>query len=53
MIFGKKLLNIKCVLLCVNFLFSEIFLILRRMQRDIAINLKTSKCEVPVIRVMF
>ena len=41
--FWKKVTEHKvCVLLCLNFLFSEIFLILRRMQRDIAINLRTS-----------
>ena len=34
-------------------ILSEIFLILRRLQRDIIINVKTSLCEVPVSLVEF
>ena len=40
--------------MCVDFLYnflSKIFL--RRIQRDIVINVKTSSCEVPVILVGF
>jgi hypothetical protein len=46
---GKKLLNIKCV-----FWFSlETFLMLRRIQRDIIINVHRYSCKVPVILVKF
>ena len=34
-------------------LSSETFLILRRIQRDIVINVETSSCNVPVIFVRF
>jgi hypothetical protein len=34
-------------------LLSKTFFILRRIQRDIAINVKTSSCKVPVIIVEF
>jgi hypothetical protein len=34
-------------------LLSKIFLILRRILRDIVINVKTSSCKVPVILVGF
>ena len=47
--FRKKLLNIKCVVWFYLRLLSEIFLILRRIQRDIVINVHTSSCKVPVI----
>jgi hypothetical protein len=52
-IFGKPLFNIKY-----QFLFSpqslcKKSLILRRIQWDIAINMKMSLCKVPVIRVNF
>jgi hypothetical protein len=43
-IFGEKLLNIKCVLWFVLQLLSETFLILRRIQRDIMINVHRSLC---------
>jgi hypothetical protein len=39
---GKKV-NTKCVF--------ETFLILRRIQRDIFVNVKTSLCKIPVIHV--
>ena len=41
-----------CVLSFLQLLF-EIFLILRRNQRDIVINVKTSSCKVPVILIGF
>jgi hypothetical protein len=40
--FENKLLNIKCVFLFFLQLLFETFLILRRIQRDIVINVKTS-----------
>jgi hypothetical protein len=52
-IFEKKLLNIKCVSWFSLQLSSEIFLILRRIQRDTVISLKTSSRKVPVILVAF
>jgi hypothetical protein len=51
-IFGKKLLNIKCVFCIYLQLLSETFLILRRIQWDI-INVHRSSCKVPVILVRF
>ena len=50
--FEKRLLNINCVLIFSASL-SETLLILRRIQRDIVINMKTSSCKVPVILVRF
>ena len=47
-VFGKKLLDIKSVLIFSTNLF-EIFLILVGNRRDTVINLKTSSCKVPVI----
>jgi hypothetical protein len=41
-----------CDLISVHIL-SKIFLILRRTQRDIVINLKMPLCEIPVILVGF
>ena len=52
-VFGKKLFNIKCVSRFSLQLLSKTFLILRRMQQDIVINVKTSSCKVPVIFVGF
>ena len=52
MIFRKTLLNIKFVLICSTTL-SETFLILRRIQRGIDINVKTSSCKISVIIVEF
>jgi hypothetical protein len=49
----KRLLNIKCVFWYSLQLLSEIFLILRRIQRDIAINVRLSSCKIPVILVRF
>jgi hypothetical protein len=44
-ILGRNLLNVKCVFLFSIQLLSNIFRILRRIQRDIT-NVKTSSCEV-------
>jgi hypothetical protein len=52
-IFEKKVLNIKCVFLFSLQLLANTFLILKRIQRDIVINVKTSSCKVPVIPVGF
>jgi hypothetical protein len=51
--FGEKLLNIKtCVLIFSATLF-ERFLILRRIKKDIVIQVKMSLCKEPVILVGF
>ena len=52
-IFGKELLNIKRVFWFPVQLLSVTFLILRRIQRDIVINVHRSSCEVPVIVIRF
>ena len=49
----KYLLNTKCVLLFSLQILSEIFLILRRIQRDIITNVHRSSCKVQVILVIF
>jgi hypothetical protein len=49
----KKLLNIKCVFSFSVQLFSETFLILRRIQRDIVIDVKTFPCKVSAMFVRF
>jgi hypothetical protein len=50
---GKNLLNIKCVFwFCLQILY-EILLILRRIERDIIINVHRSSCKVSVIVVRF
>jgi hypothetical protein len=49
-IFGKKLLNIKCVLI-VSTISSETVLILRKILRDI-INVHRSSCKVPATVVV-
>lgn len=48
MIFGKILLDIKRVFWFSLQRFSETFLTLRRIQRNIITNLHTSLCKVPV-----
>jgi hypothetical protein len=48
-IFGKKLLNIKCVFWFSLQLLSETFLILGRIQRDIIINVHRPSCKVPLL----
>ena len=52
-IFGNKLLKIMCVFWFSLQLLSKKFLMLRRIQRDIIINVKTSPCKVPVILIGF
>ena len=52
-IFGKRLLNIKCVFLFSLQLLFEIILIIRIIQRDIVINVKTSSCRVAVFSTEF
>ena len=50
--FSKKVIDIKCVLVsCTN--FYEIFNIVRRIQRDIIIDVRSYSCEVPFILVGF
>jgi hypothetical protein len=50
--FEKNLLNVKCLF---SFLLnlSETFLILRRIELDIIINIYGSLCKVPAIRVNY
>jgi hypothetical protein len=52
-IFGKKLLNIKCVFWFCLQILSQTFLILRRIQRDIIINVHRSSCKVPLLLLDF
>jgi hypothetical protein len=52
-IFWRKLLSIKCVFWSPMWLFSETFLILRRIQLDIFVNVRRSSCKVPVILFRF
>jgi hypothetical protein len=49
---GKKILDIKYVLIFSIFLYEK-FLILRRIQRDVVINVYRSACKMLVILVMF
>jgi hypothetical protein len=49
----KKLLNVKCVFWFSLQLLSEAFLILRRIQRHVAVNVQTFPCKVPVIPLGF
>jgi hypothetical protein len=49
----KKLLNTKCVFWFSLQFLSEIFLILRRTERDMIRNIYRSSCKVPVIIVRF
>jgi hypothetical protein len=51
--FGKKVLDIRCVLWFYPQIFSENFLILRQTQLDSIINVQKSSCKVPVIIVKF
>ena len=50
--FEKNALNVKFVLFSVQLSYKRV-LILRRIQRDIVINVKTSSCKVPVIIVFY
>ena len=52
-ILRKKLLSIKCVFRFSLQLLCETFLILRRIQRDIIINVHRSSCQLPLILVRF
>jgi hypothetical protein len=49
---GKKLLNLKSVFCFSLQLLSETFIVLRKIQRDIFINVHRS-CKVPVVLVRF
>jgi hypothetical protein len=52
--FRKNVIEHKmCVLIFSTKLFSETFLIMRRIQRDTIINVHKSSCKVPVILVIF
>jgi len=48
---GKKLLNTKCVIWFSVQLLCKPFLILRRTERDIIVNVYWSSCKVPVVLV--
>ena len=50
-VFGKRLRNTKCVFWFSLQFLSKPFLILRRTERDMNINVYRSSCEVPVIVV--
>jgi hypothetical protein len=50
---GEKLQDKKCVFWVSVHLVAEIFLILRRVQRDIIITVDNSSCKIPVILVRF
>jgi hypothetical protein len=52
-IFEGKSLSIKCVFWFSLQISSEKFLVVRRFQRDIVINVKTSSCKVHVILVRY
>ena len=52
-IFGRNVLNIKCMFWFPLQLLSETFLILRRIKRDIIIYVHRSSCQVTVILVRF
>jgi hypothetical protein len=52
-IFGKKLLNAKCVFWFSMQNLSETFVILRRIKRDTIKNMHKSSCKVPVTMVRF
>jgi hypothetical protein len=50
---GQKFVNVKCVFYFLYKGFSETLPILRKIQRDTVINVKTFSCEVSVILVGF
>ena len=52
MMFRRKLLNVKCVL-AFSVTLPETFLILRRIHRDIVINVHQHSCKLPVILFIF
>jgi hypothetical protein len=47
-VFRKKVIENKMCVLIFSTIVSKTFLIVRRNQRDIVINMKTSSCKVPV-----
>ena len=49
----KNVMEHKMCVLIFSIILSTTFLILRRIQRDIIVNVLTSLCEVPVIIVRF
>ena len=49
----KKLLHIKCVFWFSLQILSDTFLIPRRIQRDIVMNVRRASCKVPVVLVRF
>jgi hypothetical protein len=51
--FRKKITEHKMCILVISTTLSQIFLVLRRVQRDTVINVKTSSCAVLVILVGF
>jgi hypothetical protein len=48
-IFGKKILRIKCPFWFSLQLLSETFLVIKRIQRDIIINVHRCSCKVPLL----
>jgi hypothetical protein len=51
--FQKKFIENKMCILILSTILFETFLILSQIQRDIAVNVETSSCKVPVILVGF
>jgi hypothetical protein len=45
--------SVKCMFLTFSTIFSETFLIIRRIERDIVISVHRSSCKTPVITVRF
>ena len=51
--FQKKVIENKMCILILSTILFETFLILSQIRRDIAVNVETSSCKVPVILVGF